>query len=99
MPLRAQARPLKMLLNSGFSGANAFFLLAQDKGYFKEGGLDLVFTTGAGAYTAPERMMKEGFDVGYGDDEARSSRRCRGTRGSRRWPCTWCSTTHRRFWS
>ena len=69
-PLRAQARPLKMLLNSGFSGANAFFLLAQDKGYFKEGGLDLVFTTGAGAYTAPERMMKEGFDVGYGDVNA-----------------------------
>jgi NitT/TauT family transport system substrate-binding protein len=69
-PLRAQARPLKMLLNSGFSGANAFFLLAQDKGYFKEGGLDLVFTTGAWAYTAPERMMKEGFDVGYGDVNA-----------------------------
>lgn len=69
-PLRAQARPLKMLLNSGYSGANAFFLLAEDKGYFKEGGVDVTFTTGVGAYTAAERMVKEGFDVGYGDVNA-----------------------------
>jgi NitT/TauT family transport system substrate-binding protein len=69
-PLRAQARPLRMLLNSGYSGANAFFLLAEDKGYFKEAGVDVAFTTGVGAYTAPERMMKEGFDVGYGDMNA-----------------------------
>ena len=32
LPLRAQNRPLKMLLNSGYSGANSFFTLAQDKG-------------------------------------------------------------------
>jgi NitT/TauT family transport system substrate-binding protein len=69
-PLRAQARPLKMLLNSGYSGANAFFLLAEDKGYFKDAGVDVTFTTGVGAYTAAERMMKEGFDVGYGDISA-----------------------------
>ena len=69
-PLRAQARSFKMLLNSGFSGANAFFLLAEDKGYFKEAGLDVSFTTGAGAYTAAGRMIKEGFDIGYGDVNA-----------------------------
>jgi NitT/TauT family transport system substrate-binding protein len=69
-PLDAQARPLRMLLNSGFSGANAFFLLAEDKGYFKDAGIHIDFTTGAGAYTAPERMMSEGFDVGYGDVNA-----------------------------
>src|SRR5262245_39895761 len=59
-PLRAQATPLKMLLNSGYSGANAFFLLAQDKGYFKDAGVDVTFTPGVGAYTAAERMIKEG---------------------------------------
>jgi NitT/TauT family transport system substrate-binding protein len=69
-PVGGQARPLKMLLNSGYSGANAFFLLAEDKGYFKDAGVDVAFTTGVGAYTAPERMMKEGFDVGYGDINA-----------------------------
>lgn len=69
-PLRGQARPLKMLLNSGYSGANAFFLLAGDKGYYKDAGIELTFTTGTGAYTAPERMMSEGFDIGYGDISA-----------------------------
>jgi NitT/TauT family transport system substrate-binding protein len=69
-PLAAQARPLRMLLNSGYTGANAFFLLAEDRGYFKEAGVDIAFTTGQGAYTAPERMVKEGFDVGYGDINA-----------------------------
>jgi NitT/TauT family transport system substrate-binding protein len=70
VPLRAQGKPLKMLLNSGYSGANAFFLLAQDKGYFKEAGVEVAFTPGAGAYTAAGRMMQEGFDVGYGDVSA-----------------------------
>jgi NitT/TauT family transport system substrate-binding protein len=69
-PARAQARPLRMLLNSGYSGANSFFLLAEDKGYLKEAGIDLTFTTGRGAYTAAERMMGEGFDVAYGDVNA-----------------------------
>ena len=69
-PARAQARPLKMLLNSGYSGANSFFLLAQDKGYLKEAGIDLTFTTGRGAYTSANRMMDEAFDVAYGDVNA-----------------------------
>ena len=69
-PLRAQGRPLKMLLNSGYSGANAFFLVAEDKGYFKDAGIEVAFTPGQGAYTAAERMMKEGFDIGYGDVSA-----------------------------
>jgi NitT/TauT family transport system substrate-binding protein len=69
-PLEAQARPLRMLLNSGYSGANAFLLLAEDKGYYRDAGVAVTFTTGNGAYTAPERMMSEGFDVGYGDISA-----------------------------
>lgn len=69
-PARAQARPLRMLLNSGYSGANSFFLLAQDKGHLKGAGVDLSFTPGTSAYGAPRRMMAEGFDVGYGDINA-----------------------------
>ncbi|MDH4064928.1 MAG: ABC transporter substrate-binding protein [Acidobacteriota bacterium] len=69
-PFAAQGRPLKMLLNSGYSGANAFFLLAEDKGYVDEAGIDLSFTTGNGAYTAAERMMRDGFDIAYGDVNA-----------------------------
>jgi NitT/TauT family transport system substrate-binding protein len=67
---RAQGRPMRMLLNSGYSGANAFFLLAEDKGYLKEAGIELAFTPGRGAFTAADRMVAEGFDVGYGDVNA-----------------------------
>ncbi|MCC7123565.1 MAG: ABC transporter substrate-binding protein [Acidobacteria bacterium] len=69
-PARAQERPLRMLLNSGYTGANAFLLLADDKGYLKEAGASVTFTPGVGAYTAAERMVKEGFDIGYGDINA-----------------------------
>ncbi len=69
-PARAQAGPLRMLLDSGYSGANSFFLLAADKGYLKGAGVDLSFTPSGGDYSAPRRMMADGFDVGYGDINA-----------------------------
>ncbi len=69
-PARAQEQPLRMLLNSGYTGANAFLLLAQDKGYLKDAGAAVTFTPGVGAYTAAERMLKEDFDIGYGDVNA-----------------------------
>lgn len=61
---------LRMLLNSGFSSVNAWFLLAEDRGYFRDAGLRLAFTDGRGAYTAAGRIADEGFDVGYGDVNA-----------------------------
>jgi NitT/TauT family transport system substrate-binding protein len=68
---RAQApRSLRMLLNSGYSGANSFFLLAEDRGHLKDAGIAISFTTGNGAYTTAERMTTEAFDVGYGDVNA-----------------------------
>ncbi len=83
-PSHAQSRPLapgaprsgperrtvSVLLNSGFSGANAWLLLAEARGYFYSEGLELQLTTGRGAYTAPSRMVHEGFDFGYGDINA-----------------------------
>jgi NitT/TauT family transport system substrate-binding protein len=65
-----QPTPLRMLLNSDYSSVNAWFSLAVDRGYLREGGLDLAFTAGRGAYTAAGRMVEEGFDVGYGDVNA-----------------------------
>lgn len=71
---RASAlRPLptyRMLLNSGWSGANAWFVLAEDKGYLRDEGLNIAFMPGRGAYTAAPRMAAEGFDLGYGDINA-----------------------------
>ncbi len=61
---------LRMLLNSGYSSVNAWFCLAEDRGYLKEAGLRLTFTDGVGAYTAAGRTAEQGFDIGYGDVNA-----------------------------
>lgn len=63
-------RRIRFLLNSGFSGANAWFLLADERGYFRREGIEVEFTPGRGAFTAAGRMVGEGFDVGYGDIQA-----------------------------
>lgn len=63
-------RAVTMVLNSGFTGANAWLLLAESRGYFHAEGLDVQFTTGRGAYTAAGRMVAESFDFGYGDINA-----------------------------
>jgi NitT/TauT family transport system substrate-binding protein len=70
-PQRGAAQtPLRMLLNSGYSSVNAWFCLAEDRGYLNEAGVQLAFTAGRGAYTAAGRTADEGFDVGYGDVNA-----------------------------
>ena len=48
--------PLRMLLNSGDSSVNAWFCLAEDRGYLKAAGLQPAFTAGRGAYTAAMRL-------------------------------------------
>lgn len=63
-------RKLKFLLNSGYTGANAWFLLADDRGYFREEGIEIEYIDGRGAFTAAGRMAAEGYDVGYGDMQA-----------------------------
>ena len=59
-----------MLLNSGYSRANAWFPLAEDRGHFRRAGLEITFTAGRGAYTAAPRLAAEPFDAGYGDINA-----------------------------
>ncbi|TQM03692.1 NitT/TauT family transport system substrate-binding protein [Pseudoxanthomonas sp. 3HH-4] len=74
-PVEAVAAPaplhkVRFLLNSGFSGANAWFLVADERGYFRDEGIEVEFVPGRGAFTAAGRMVEEGFDVGYGDIQA-----------------------------
>lgn len=70
-PALAQARkPVRMLLNTNYSGPQAFLLLAQDRGYFAEEGLAVEYTQGSGAYTAAPRLMASGFDFAHGDIHA-----------------------------
>lgn len=58
---------LTFLLNSGPSGANSWFYVAQDRGFFHDEGLDITLIPGRGAYTAAPRQFAEGFDLAYGD--------------------------------
>ncbi|MEQ9591541.1 MAG: ABC transporter substrate-binding protein [Cyclobacteriaceae bacterium] len=59
--------PYRMLLNSGYSGAQSWFHLATVRGYLREEKINLDFTPGNGAYTCAPRIVPEGFDIGYGD--------------------------------
>jgi NitT/TauT family transport system substrate-binding protein len=63
-------RTVRVLLNSGLSGANSWLLLADARGYFRYEGIDVVFTPGRGAYTAATRIVQDTFDFGFGDINA-----------------------------
>jgi NitT/TauT family transport system substrate-binding protein len=56
-----------MLLNSGWTGAQAWFHTAAEHGFLRQEALVLDFQPGRGAYTAAPRMLAEGFDLAYGD--------------------------------
>ena len=60
-------RTYRVLLNSGISGPQAFMMLAQDRGYLREAGVDVQFVAGDGAAAVVPRVLPEGFDFGYGD--------------------------------
>ena len=74
-----QPRPFRVLLNSSISGPQAFFFLAQDRGYMKAAGLDAAFVGGDGAAAIVPRVGPEGFDFGYGDLNALVPLVARGT--------------------
>ena len=65
---------LRLLLNSDFTGANAFFALADADGSLRSAGLDLHFTLGRGAWTAAARLADGEFDLAYGDINALAER-------------------------
>lgn len=64
---QSRTRSFRMLLNTSVSGPQAWFYLAQDRGYLAAEGLEIEFVPGGGAYTAAPRMHSSGFDFGYGD--------------------------------
>lgn len=68
-PMRAsaQARRYKLLLNTSYSGPVSFFLLAEDRGYLRDEGLDISFAPGEGAAAIIPQVKAGSFDIGYGD--------------------------------
>ena len=71
LPAAAQdLTPLKFSLDWKFEGPAAGFLLAKDKGYFAEEGLDVTIDTGAGSRESIPRVATGTYDMGFGDINA-----------------------------
>jgi NitT/TauT family transport system substrate-binding protein len=65
-PAAAQV-PIKMVLNWKYEGPQAWFFLAQDKGYFKEEGLDVTIDQGEGSAASIPKVAAGAYQAGFGD--------------------------------
>lgn len=61
---------LRFILNTFYSGPQAWFFLADDRGYFREEGLSVEFTEGDTLANAVPKLADGLFDAGYGDMNA-----------------------------
>ena len=77
-PAQAEQRRLRRRLNTSLSGPVAFFLLAQDRGYLRDEGLDIVLSPGSGAAAIVPQVRHGAYDAGYGDMSALIERIARG---------------------
>jgi NitT/TauT family transport system substrate-binding protein len=59
--------PFSMLLNSQSSGGNAWFALAEERGYFADEGLAISLPAGKGGYHAAQLCMDGEGDLAFGD--------------------------------
>ena len=58
---------IKFILNWKWQGPQAWFFIAQDKGWFKEAGLDVQLDQGSGSAAAVTRVASGAYDAGFGD--------------------------------
>ena len=58
---------IKFTLDWKFEGPAAGFLLALDKGYFKDEGLDVTIDSGNGSVEAIPRVSTGTYQMGFGD--------------------------------
>jgi NitT/TauT family transport system substrate-binding protein len=68
-PAAAETR-LKLVLNWKYQGPQGWFMLAEDRGYFKAEGLDIVIDQGDGSAAAVPKVASGAYDVGFGDINA-----------------------------
>lgn len=61
---------IKMVLNWKYQGPQAWFFVAQDKGYFKAEGLDVQFDQGEGSSAPIAKVASGAYDAGFGDINA-----------------------------
>ena len=61
---------LKLVLNWKYQGPQGWFFIAEDKGYFKEEGLEVTIDQGDGSATPIPKVASGTYDVGFGDINA-----------------------------
>jgi NitT/TauT family transport system substrate-binding protein len=61
---------LKLILNWKYEGPQGMFFLAQDRGYFRQQGLDVSFDQGNGSGAAVPQVANGAYDMGFGDINA-----------------------------
>lgn len=66
LPAAAQTR-IKMVLNWKYQGPQAWFFVAQDKGYFKAEGLDVEIDQGEGSGAPVTKIASGAYTAGFGD--------------------------------
>lgn len=59
--------PVRFILNTFYSGPQAWFFLASDNGHFAAEGLEVCFTEGTSLARAVDTMATDSYDAGYGD--------------------------------
>jgi NitT/TauT family transport system substrate-binding protein len=68
IPMTASAQTkIKMVLNWKYEGPQAWFFLAQDKGYFKAEGLDVEIDQGEGSAASIPKVASGAYQAGFGD--------------------------------
>lgn len=64
------ATDIKLVLNWKYEGAQAWFFLADEKGYFKEQGLNVTIDQGEGSAASVPKVASGVYDAGFGDTNA-----------------------------
>jgi NitT/TauT family transport system substrate-binding protein len=70
LPAAAQTTKLKLVLNWKYQGPQGMFFVADDKGYFKQEGLEVTLDQGNGSGAAVPLVANGTYDVGFGDINA-----------------------------
>ncbi|MBU6190484.1 MAG: ABC transporter substrate-binding protein, partial [Betaproteobacteria bacterium] len=68
-PAQAQTK-VKMVLNWKYQGPQAWFFIAQDRGYFKAEGLDVEIDQGEGSSAPIAKIAAGAYTAGFGDINA-----------------------------